>query len=89
MRLPTPLFATEFAYISVIFAMAYIGSAFTAGHFWKERNAAQPKVTKNSSLIHPALHSASLRSGFPPEIANNQDQEPDQNQDRQPRRFSR
>jgi hypothetical protein len=55
-----------FAYISIIFAMAYIGFAFTAGHFWKERNADQPKVSKNSSLIHPALHSASLRSGFPP-----------------------
>jgi hypothetical protein len=54
------------AHISIIFSMAYIGFALTATHFWKERNAAQPKVSKNSSLIHPALHSASLRSGFPP-----------------------
>jgi hypothetical protein len=41
--------------------MAYIGFALTVTHFWKERNAAQPKVSKNSSLIHPALHFAAFR----------------------------
>jgi len=53
-------------YISVAAVTAAYGSALTAGHFWKDRKPAQPKVTKRSSPHHsaPRLGSVCPNEGF-------------------------